>query len=119
MTDAFIHRHPHHYTLTIVSLQISIVIVIKSFRGKATAAIFSGLFVRHLSHGIQRRARAKLQQLDHAQTLDDLRIPPANMLEILKDDRAGQYSIRVNRQWRICFAWHDGDAFDAEIVDYH
>jgi proteic killer suppression protein len=93
--------------------------VIKSCYGKATAAIFSGLFVRRLPHDIQRRARAKLQQLEHAQTLDDLRIPPANMLEALKDDRAGQYSIRINRQWRICFAWRDGDAFDVEIVDYH
>jgi len=93
--------------------------VIKSFRGKAAAAIFSGLFVRRLPHDIQRRARSKLQQLDHAQTLDDVCIPPANMLEALKDDRVGQYSIRINRQWRVCFTWRDGDAFDVEMTDYH
>jgi len=93
--------------------------MIKSFHGKSTAAIFSGLFVRSLPHDIQRRARAKLRQLDHAQSLDDLRIPSANRLEALKNDRAGQYSIRINKQWRICFVWRDGDAFDVEIVDYH
>jgi len=93
--------------------------MIKSFKGKTAAAIFSGLFVRSAPHDIQRRARAKLRQLDHARSLEDLRIPPANRLEALQDDRAGQYSIRINRQWRICFAWRDGDAFDVEVVDYH
>ena len=57
--------------------------------------------------------------LNNSQSLSDLRIPPGNRLERLKGDRAGQYSIRINRQWRICFAWRDGDAFDVEIVDYH
>jgi len=93
--------------------------MIKSFNGKAAAAIYSGIFVRNLPHDIQRRARAKLRQIDHARSLDDLRIPPANRLETLRDDRAGQYSIRINKQWRICFIWRDGDAFDIEIVDYH
>jgi proteic killer suppression protein len=57
--------------------------------------------------------------LNNAATLDDLRIPPANRLEALKGDRKGQYSIRINDQWRICFHWHEGDAHDVEIVDYH
>ena len=57
--------------------------------------------------------------LDNAQTLNDLRVPPGNRLESLSGDRAGQFSIRINEQWRICFIWEDGDAFDVEIVDYH
>jgi len=93
--------------------------VIKSFQGKATAAVFSGLFVKSLPHDIQWRARARLRQIDHALTLDDLRVPPANRLEALEGDRKGQWSIRINRQWRVCFAWRDGDAFDVEITDYH
>ncbi|MDQ6960539.1 MAG: type II toxin-antitoxin system RelE/ParE family toxin [Mariprofundaceae bacterium] len=93
--------------------------MIKSFRGKAAAAIFSGLFIRSAPHDIQRRARAKLRQIDHAGSLDDLRVPPANRLEALRSGRAGQHSIRINRQWRICFVWRDGDAFDVEIMDYH
>ena len=61
----------------------------------------------------------KLVQIDAAERLDDLRIPPGNRLEALKGDRRGQHSIRVNDQWRICFRWRDGDAYDVEIVDYH
>jgi len=93
--------------------------VIQSFKGKAAAAVFSGLFVRGMQHDIQRRARAKLRQIDHARKLDDLRAPPANRLEPLKGDRAGQHSIRISRQWRICFVWHEGDALAVAIVDYH
>lgn len=68
---------------------------------------------------IERQARRRLLYLDQAVSLEDLRAPPSNMLEALKGDRKGQHSIRINRQWRICFAWHDGHAFDIEIVDYH
>ncbi len=68
---------------------------------------------------VQRVALRKLRMLDAATTLDDLRVPPANRLEKLKGDRAGQHSIRINRQWRICFRWRAGDAHDVEIVDYH
>lgn len=64
-------------------------------------------------------ARRKLAILDAANVLDDLRSPPGNCLEPLSGDRAGQHSIRVNKQWRLCFAWHDDDAYDVEIVDYH
>ena len=64
-------------------------------------------------------ALRKLRMLDAATSIDDLRVPPGNRLERLRGDRAGQYSIRVNRQWRICFRWDTGDAHDVEIVDYH
>ena len=93
--------------------------MIKSFADKCTAAIFAGYAVRNLPHQIQRRARAKLQALDAARKLDDLRVPPGNRLEALKGDRIGQHSIRINDQWRICFAWRGDEAWDAEIVDYH
>ena len=68
---------------------------------------------------IERPARRKLLFLHRAQRLDDLRMPPGNQLELLKGNRAGTYSIRINDQWRICFAWHNGDARNVEIVDYH
>ncbi len=68
---------------------------------------------------IERVARRKLLQMQAATDLDSLRIPPGNQLEALKGDRKGQYSIRINDQWRICFAWHDEGAHDVEIVDYH
>jgi toxin HigB-1 len=93
--------------------------VIKSFGDKRTAAIFAGYAVRNLSQQIQRRVRAKLLAVDAAKQLGDLRVPPGNRLEALGGDRRGQYSIRVNDQWRICFAWRDNEAWDVEIVDYH
>jgi proteic killer suppression protein len=68
---------------------------------------------------VQKAALRKLRMLDAATSIDDLRVPPGNRLERLRGDRAGQYSIRVNRQWRICFRWDTGDAHDVEIVDYH
>ena len=68
---------------------------------------------------VQRRALRKLAILDAAETLGDLRIPPGNRLERLKGERAGQYSIRINQQWRICFRWKRGDAYEVEITDYH
>lgn len=93
--------------------------MIRSFADKPTAAIFEGLAVRGLPHRIQPRARAKLLAIDAAGRLDDLRVPPGNRLETLARNRVGQHSIRVNDQWRICFTWRDGDAWDVEIVDYH
>jgi toxin HigB-1 len=74
--------------------------------------------VKGLDRQIQQRAREKLKYLDAASDLRDLVVPPSNQLEALKGDRKGQYSIRVNKQWRICFKWKDSDAFDVEIVDY-
>ncbi|MBM3580626.1 MAG: type II toxin-antitoxin system RelE/ParE family toxin [Alphaproteobacteria bacterium] len=93
--------------------------MIRSFADKRTAAIFAGYTVRDLPHQIQRRARAKLQAVDAARKLDDLRVPPGNRLEALKGDRAGRHSIRVNDQWRICFVWRGDGAWDVEILDYH
>ena len=95
------------------------IVVIKSFADKRTAAIFVGYAVRDLPQQIQRRARAKLLAIDAASLLDDLRIPPGNRLEALRGDRQGQFSIRVNDQWRICFVWRNNEAWDVEIVDYH
>jgi proteic killer suppression protein len=84
-----------------------------------TEKLFHGQFSRKLPHEIQRIAARKLEMITAATTLDALRVPPANRLEALRGERAGQQSIRINRQWRICFVWRDGDAFDVEIVDYH
>ena len=93
--------------------------MIRTFRNGDTEAVFQGQFVKRLDNQIQQRAREKLKYLDSAADLRDLMIPPANQLEALKGDRAGQYSIRINKQWRLCFNWKDGDAFEVEIVDYH
>jgi proteic killer suppression protein len=93
--------------------------MIKSFADKATAAVFAGLQVRKLPHTIQGTARRKLKLIDAASQVDHLKIPPGNRLELLGGDRAGQWSIRINDQWRICFNWQDGHALDVEIVDYH
>ncbi len=70
-------------------------------------------------HAFERIARRKLLVLHRAQSLDDLRVPPGNRLEVLRGNRRGQYSIRINDQWRVCFVWTQGDAYDVEIVDYH
>ena len=75
--------------------------------------------VRKLPFAIQATARRKLRMLNNAQNLGDLRVPPGNRLEALRGARAGQHSIRVNDQWRICFEWHGADAYEVEIVDYH
>ena len=93
--------------------------MIQTFADKHTAAIFVGLEVRKLPKTIQATARRKLKLIDAAVSLDSLRVPPGNRLEALKGDRAGQWSIRINNQWRICFTWQDGHAFEVGIVDYH
>jgi toxin HigB-1 len=93
--------------------------VIRTFRDRDAHAVFQGEFVKRLDRRIQQRAREKLKYLDSAADLRDLMTPPSNQLESLKGDRQGQHSIRVNKQWRVCFKWKDGDAFDVEIVDYH
>jgi proteic killer suppression protein len=93
--------------------------MIISFKCKETEKIFSGKFSSKLPQGIQCLAARKLDYLDAAGELDDLRSPPGNRLEALKDDRLGQHSIRINSQWRICFVWRDNNALDVEIVDYH
>lgn len=92
--------------------------MIKTFRDKDTETLFDDRLVKRLQ-SIERPARRKLYYLHRARTLHDLLVPPGNRLEGLSGNREGQYSIRINDQWRICFRWIDGDAFDVEIVDYH
>lgn len=92
--------------------------MITDFSCKDTETLWEGNRVKRFVN-IERVAMRKLQQLNAATNLDYLRIPPANRLEALKGDRIGQYSIRINDQWRICFAWQDGYASQVEIVDYH
>jgi toxin HigB-1 len=93
--------------------------MIRSFGSKETERIWHGTSSRKLPVDMQNRALRKLRQLDAAAVLDDLRNPPGNRLEALKGNRAGQMSIRINDQWRICFRWTAGDAADVEIADYH
>lgn len=93
--------------------------MIRSFKDKETQKIFKRKRSRKLPSDIQQVALRKLRMLNRAATLQDLRVSPANRLERLVGDREGQYSIRVNDQWRICFEWKDGDALNVEIVDYH
>jgi proteic killer suppression protein len=93
--------------------------MIKSFRDKETEKIFNRFLSKKLPQDIQQLARRKLVILDSATDLDTLRVPPGNRLEALKGDRKGQHSIRINDQWRICFKWKTGDAYDVEIADYH
>ena len=93
--------------------------MIQSFADKSAAAIFAGLEVRRMPREIQQRAAEKMALLNAAHTVDDLRIPPGNRLEKLSGDRVGQWSIRINSQWRICFTFANSDVFDVEIVDYH
>lgn len=93
--------------------------MIESFADEETAKIFRGQVSRKLPSTIQRTARRKLLYLDDAEDLRDLASPPGNRLEQLSSDRAGQYSIRINDQWRICFVWRAGKASKVEIVDYH
>jgi proteic killer suppression protein len=93
--------------------------VIKSFRCPDTERVFRRIFVRKWSRNLQERAFAKLNALDAAVNLSDLRLPPSNHLEALKGNRKGQHSIRINDQWRICFEWRNGNAEKVEIVDYH
>lgn len=93
--------------------------MIKSYRDKEARRIAEGRFSKRLPQEIQRRAKMRLDRIAAASELDDLRLPPSHHLEALSGRRAGQYSIRINDQWRICFTWRDGNAYDVEIVDYH
>lgn len=93
--------------------------MIRSFRSKETERIFRRIRSKKLPGDIQEIALRKLRMLHHSRTLADLKVPPANRLERLQGEREGRYSIRINDQWRICFRWENGDAFDVEIVDYH
>ncbi len=92
--------------------------MIKTFKCKSTKALYNDQRVLRFK-AFEDQARRKLYYLNRARNLQDLRVPPGNELEALKGDRAGQYSIRINKQWRICFTWQEGDAYDVEIVNYH
>lgn len=94
-------------------------VLIRSFKSRETERIFSRERSDKLPQDIQQVALRKLRMLHRAVNLQDLRIPPANRLEKLRGEREGQYSIRINDQWRICFEWKNGDAYNVEIVDYH
>lgn len=94
-------------------------VMIRTFRCKETERIFQRIFSRKLPRDLQQMAFRKLRMLNRALTLADLRVPPGNRLEMLRGDREDQYSIRINEQWRICFEWREGDAYNVEIVDYH
>ena len=93
--------------------------MIKSFKDKETEKLFNRHFSKKLPQNLQHLARRKLVMLDAAPELNALRIPPGNRLEALKGDRKGQHSMRINDQWRVCFRWETGDAYDVEIADYH
>jgi proteic killer suppression protein len=93
--------------------------MVKSFKNKETEKVYSREGSGKLPRDIQQVALRKLRMINNAKNLNDLRIPPANRLEKLKGAREGQYSIRINDQWRICFTWREADAYDVEITDYH
>lgn len=93
--------------------------MIKSFRDRDTERLYERQPVRRFGKDVQRIGLRKLRILDAATSLEDIRVPPGNRLERLRGKRAGQHSIRINDQWRICFRWRDGDAHEVEIVDYH
>jgi proteic killer suppression protein len=93
--------------------------MIKSFRNAAAEAAWARRFIKGIPNDIIKVANRKLTQIHNARSLNDLRAPPGNRLEALTKDRKGEHSIRINDQWRICFRWRGGDAYDVEIVDYH
>jgi proteic killer suppression protein len=93
--------------------------VIKEYHDRLTALLLYGRVPKGMPPDVVKAAKRKLLQLDNAKTLADLRIPPGNQLEALIGDRAGQFSIRVNDRWRICFKWKEGDAYRVEFCDYH
>ena len=93
--------------------------MIKSFKDKETEKIYRQEVSRKVPRDIQQVAIRKLRMINNAKNIIDLRVPPANRLEKLSGNRAGQYSIRINDQWRVCFAWKSGEAFEVEITDYH
>ena len=105
--------------MTFDESRYTILSMIRTFKCKETEKIFNRQRSRKFPPTIHQVALRKLRMLNRSITLSDLLIPPANQLEKLKGNRAGQYSIRINDQWRICFEWHDGDAYNVEIVDYH
>jgi toxin HigB-1 len=109
----------HKVSLTIVNNLFMIIFMIRTFADAQTERFFTTGRSKHFPPNVLRRAGKRLTQLDAAVTLDDLRMPPSNRLEALSGDRAGQWSIRINDQWRVCFRFENGEACDVEITDYH
>jgi len=105
--------------LTFNASRYTLCVMIRSFKDSETEKIFHRTFSGKLPNDIQQIAFRKLRMLNRAQSLHDIRVPPANRLEKLTGKRKGLYSIRINDQWRVCFKWHHGDAFEMEITDYH
>ena len=105
--------------MTIIAQHVINIIVIQSFADKDTERVFRRLASKRFSTELQRVAYRKHLIIDGAEDIRDLNIPPGNRLEKLKHEREGQFSIRINEQWRICFGWKDTDAYEVEIVDYH
>ena len=105
--------------MTLLARSVIIGLVIRGFADKESERLFARQFSKRLPPDIQRSARRKLEVLNVAKSLDDLRVPPGNHLEKLVGDRKGQHSIRINQRWRICFVWKAGDAYDVAVVDYH
>lgn len=93
--------------------------MIRSFADREAETIWNGRPSRKIPHDIQKRALIKLLMLDASASLEDLKLPPSNGLHDLREDRLGQHAISINKKYRICFVWQDGDAYDVEIVDYH
>jgi toxin HigB-1 len=93
--------------------------VIRNLKNDLASAAWNRVAIKGVPTDILRVAYRKLMQINNARTLDDLRSPPGNRLEALKGERKGQHSIRVNDQWRVCFRWSNGDAYDVEVCDYH
>ncbi|MBW1837950.1 MAG: type II toxin-antitoxin system RelE/ParE family toxin [Deltaproteobacteria bacterium] len=93
--------------------------MIRSFKCKDAERIFNRRFTKKISRALHRVTLRKLRMLNRANSLQDLQLPPGNRLEVLLGNRKGQHGIRINKQWRICFRWHENDAFDVEIADYH
>jgi toxin HigB-1 len=108
---------PSAITLGVMNEKCYVACMIKSFKDEETEKLFRGQFSRQLPQDIQRIAARKLEQLQAATVLDTLRVPPGKRLAALPHDRQGQHSMRVNEQWRVCFMWRDGPAYDVAIVD--
>jgi len=107
------------YTLDVHTRKVYNASMIKSFADKETEKVYNQLFSKKIPQGIQKIALRKLILIDNAQSLEDLKVPPANRLEQLIGDRVGQYSIRINDQFRICFYYKNNNFYEVQIVDYH
>jgi proteic killer suppression protein len=122
VSSAWINRHNQNWITQSIdthNVMRYIQFMIQSFADPETKKIWQGMRSRRLPPDIQQGALRKLRMLNQARVLQDLRIPPGNRLELLKGDMAGQYSIRINQQWRICFTWQEGGPADVQIIDYH